>query len=181
MLVTIFKTVEAGALSALRWTAFSPVYPLLVGGLAFAFTVSMLVPFGSILIGSILVCRERWLAIVFLSSLGSTLGGLLLYLIFHHWGWSQITAAYPDLTQSKAWADATRWVSDYGTWALLFFAASPLPQTPVLIATAISRLPVVEILLALFLGKLLKYGFYGWLAARTSPWAHRFVRLFGPR
>jgi membrane protein YqaA with SNARE-associated domain len=68
-------------------------------------------------------------------------------------------------------------VSAYGTWALLVVAATPLPQTPALMVTAIARLPVLEILLALFLGKLLKYSFYGWLAARGSPWAQRFVRL----
>jgi membrane protein YqaA with SNARE-associated domain len=108
MLATVLKTVEAGTWSVLQRTGSSPAYPLLVGGIAFAFTVSMLIPFASVLIGSILLRRERWLAIVFLSSLGSTLGGLLLYLIFHHWGWSQIATAYPDLIQSKAWADATR-------------------------------------------------------------------------
>ncbi|MGB7826427.1 MAG: hypothetical protein WBL86_08925, partial [Pseudolabrys sp.] len=36
-----------------------------------------------------------------LSSLGSATGGLLLYVIFHHWGWAQLAAAYPDLLQSK--------------------------------------------------------------------------------
>jgi membrane protein YqaA with SNARE-associated domain len=150
-------------------------YPLMVGVLALVLTVSMTIPFASILIGAVLLRRDRWKEIVLVSSLGSATGGPVLYLIFHHLGWSQIAVAYPDLTQSKAWVDATRWVSAYGTWALLGIAAMPLPQTPALIFTAMSRLPISEIFLALFLGKLLKYGVYGFLAANLPSWFEHFV------
>jgi hypothetical protein len=47
-------------------------------------------------------------------------------LIFHHLGWDAIAAAYPDLVQSKAWLDTTRWIEAYGTWALFAIAASLL-------------------------------------------------------
>jgi membrane protein YqaA with SNARE-associated domain len=144
----------------------SPAYPLTVGVLALVLTVSMTIPFAAVLIGTILLRRDRWREIVLLSSLGSAIGGLVLYLAFHHLGWAQITVAYPDLAQSKAWLDATRWVSTYGTWALLGIAATPLPQTPALIFAAVSRLPLAEVFLALFFGKLLKYGVYGLLAAK---------------
>jgi len=105
-------------------------YPLVVGVVALILTVSMTIPFASILIVAVLLRRDQWKEIVLVSSLGSATGGLILYLAFHYLGWSQIAAYYPDLPQSKAWADAARWVSAYGTWALLGFAAAPLPQTP---------------------------------------------------
>jgi membrane protein YqaA with SNARE-associated domain len=132
-------------------------------------TVSML-PFASILVIAVLLRRDRWGEIVILSSLGSATGGLALYLIFHHLGWSQILAAYPDLTQTKAWSDATLWVSAYGTWALLGIAASPFPQTPMLIFAAVSQLPAAGLFLALFLGKLFKYGVYGFFTAKFPSW-----------
>lgn len=146
------------------------VYPLVIGGIAFVLTMSMAMPFAPILIGTVLARRDRWIAIALLSSLGSAAGGLVLYLIFHHLGWNQFIASYPDLAQSQAWSDATRWVSAYGTWALFIVAASPFPQTPALIFTAVSRLPVSEVFLALLFGKLLKYGTYSWLAAKFPPW-----------
>ena len=152
-------------------------YPLMVGVIALVLTISMTIPFASILIVAVLLRRDRWKEIVLVSSLGSATGGLILYLTFHYLGWSQIAAYYPDLPQSKAWADATRWVSAYGTWALLGFAAAPLPQTPALIFTSVSRLPVSEVFLALFLGKLLKYGVYGWLAAEFPSWFQRFAPI----
>jgi membrane protein YqaA with SNARE-associated domain len=152
-------------------------YPLAVGVIALVLTVSMTIPFASILIVAVLLRRDRWKEIVLVSSLGSATGGLILYLTFHYLGWSQIAAHYPDLPQSKAWSDATQWVSAYGTWALLGVSAAPLPQTPTLIFTAVSRLPVSEVFLALFLGKLLKYGVYGWLAAEFKSWFQRFAPI----
>jgi membrane protein YqaA with SNARE-associated domain len=150
-------------------------YPLVIGFIALVLTVSMTIPFASILIGAVLLRRDRWKEIVVVSSLGSATGGLILYLSFHYLGWIQIAAAYPDLMQSKAWSDATRWVTAYGIWALLGIAAMPMPQTPALIFTAMSRLPISEVFLALFFGKLLKYGVYGWLAVEFPSWFERFA------
>jgi membrane protein YqaA with SNARE-associated domain len=145
-------------------------YPLAVALTAMVLTLSMTVPVASLLITAILLRRERWKEIVILSSLGSAVGGVGLYLIFHHLGWSQIVAAYPDVLQSKAWSNATRWVSAYGTLALLGIAATPVPQTPALIFTAISRLPIEQVFVALLVGKLVKYGIYGFLAVRCPTW-----------
>jgi membrane protein YqaA with SNARE-associated domain len=152
-----------GALSA-------PAYPVIVAVLAFILTITMTIPAASVVIGAILLRRDQWMGLVLVASLASATGGMVLYLIFHHLGWSQVAAAYPDLVQSQAWADATRWISAYGNWALFAIAASPLPQTPALIFTAVSPSPASEIFLVLFLAKLLKYGGYGFVAANFPSW-----------
>ena len=152
-------------------------YPLMVGLMAVAVTVSMTIPFASILIGAVLLRRDLWKELVVISSLGSATGGLILYFIFHYLGWNQIADAYPDLADSKAWADATGWISDYGTWTLLGIAALPIPKTPALIFIAMSRLPASEVFLALFLGMLLIYGFYGWLAAECPSCVQRVAPM----
>jgi membrane protein YqaA with SNARE-associated domain len=158
------------------------VYPLLVGGIALLLTVSKSIPFASLLVAAVLLRRERWKEITLFASVGSAAGGLLVYLFFHHLGWSYLIEAYPDLIQSKAWIDATHWVTSYGTWALLAVAASPLPQTPVLIFTAVSRLPPLEVFLPLLIGKFVKYGAYAWLAATFPSWFEHLVakRAFSP-
>jgi membrane protein YqaA with SNARE-associated domain len=116
-----------------------------------------------------------WGEVVLSSSLGSATGGLTLYLIFHHLGWNEIAVAYPDLVQSQAWLDATRWIEAYGTWALFAIAASPLPQTPALIFTAVSPSLAQQVFFALFVGKLLKYGIYALLAVKCSLWLRSAV------
>jgi uncharacterized membrane protein YdjX (TVP38/TMEM64 family) len=100
------------------------------------------------------------------ASLGAALGAALLYLAFHHLGWARLFAAYPDVVRSSAWGDATRWLSAYGVPALFVIAATPVPLTPALMFAAISRLPVAEVVLALWIGKLAKYLVYAWLASR---------------
>jgi membrane protein YqaA with SNARE-associated domain len=67
-------------------------------------------------------------------------------------------------------------VTRYGAWALLAIAASPLPQTPAVAFAAISRLPPLEVLLALLVGKLFKYGIYAWLIARFPGYFARYLR-----
>jgi membrane protein YqaA with SNARE-associated domain len=156
-------------------TIAKPAYPLIVGGLTLLLTMSMTIPAASIVIGAVLLRRDRWTELVLAASLGSAIGGLVLYLAFHHLGWNQIAAAYPDLVRSQAWADATRWVAAYGTWALFAIAALPLPQTPALVFTAVSRLTAQDVFLALFLGKLVKYGVYGFVAARFPSWFQHAV------
>jgi membrane protein YqaA with SNARE-associated domain len=156
------------------------IYPLLVGSVALLLTVSMTIPFASILIAAVLLRPAHWKAIALLSSVGSAAGGLIIYMFFHHLGWIYVVEAYPELLQSKAWIDATRWVSSYGVWALLVVAASPLPQTPALIFTAVSRLPPAEVFLALLIGKSLKYGVYAWLAATFPDYFHRIVAALLP-
>lgn len=121
----------------------------------------MSVPFGGVLAVAVLLAAPRWRAIVLCSSLGSSLGALVIYLIFHHLGWSQFIAAYPEIAQSNAWRDAARWLAQYGSFGLFVISALPLPQTPALIFAGIYRMPVPEVWLAMFLGKLIKYGIYG--------------------
>jgi membrane protein YqaA with SNARE-associated domain len=139
-------------------------------------TVSMTVPFAPILIGAVLLNRERWIAIVIVSAFGSALGGLILPLAAEHLGGGPAVSLYPSLAQSDRWSTVTRWASEYRVGALLIFAASPLPQTPVLVLTAASRLPGIEIFTALLCGKLLKYGLYGYLASKFPNWAKRRAR-----
>lgn len=138
-----------------------PAYPTLVGTIALGLTVSMSVPFGGVLAVAVLLATTRWRSIVLCSSLGSSLGALVIYLIFHHLGWSQFIAAYPEIAQSNAWRDAARWLAQYGPFALFAISALPLPQTPALMFAGIYRMPVPEVWLAMFLGKLIKYGIYG--------------------
>lgn len=158
-------------------------YPFVVGVVAFVLTLSMSVPFASVLVFAVLLRRERWRAITLCSALGASLGGLLLYLVLHHLGWNPLVAWYPDIAASKSWQDATSWITRHGAWALFLIAATPLPQTPALAFAAITRLPVPEVLIALFTGKLLKYGIYAWLVARfPEHFAHHirssaFARL----
>lgn len=149
-------------------------FPMVVASVAVTATLSMSVPFAGLLVAAVLMAPRRWVAIALWSSLGAALGGSILYLVFHHLGWARLFAAYPDVVRSAAWQEATRWLSTYGVASLLVIAALPLPLTPALMFAAISRLPVAEVVLALWVGKLAKYLVYAGLAsAFPSLWIAR--------
>lgn len=164
---------ESGLMRTLLRRADRPAFPAVVGAVAVAATVSMSVPFATLLVAAVLMARRRWIAIAVWASLGAALGAALLYLVFHHLGWARLFDAYPDVVRSTAWSDATRWLSTYGVLALLVIAATPLPLTPALMFAGISRLPIVEVVLALWIGKLAKYLVYAWLASRFPERALR--------
>jgi membrane protein YqaA with SNARE-associated domain len=153
-----------------------PPYVAFVALVAFLFTVTLSVPFGSVLAVAVLLAPRRWRSLTVCSSVGSSLGAVVVYLAVHHLGWQQFLIAYPDIAASKGWQAATRWVSQYGAYALFVFAALPIPQSPALIFASMVRLPVLEIWLAILAGKLLKYGIYAALVARYPA---RFARQYG--
>lgn len=143
----------------------SPSFAAAVFIVALLATISMSVPFASLLVTAVMLAPGRWLSAAVWASLGAALGGLVLYLVFHHLGWKQLVTAYPEVVRSSAWRDATHWLTHYGVISLLGIAALPLPLTPALMFAAISRLPILEVIAALWLGKLFKYVFYAWLVS----------------
>lgn len=159
-------SLQSGLLRALTRRADSRAFPLVVAGAALAAELSMSVPFASLLMAAVLLAPRRWVSIATLASLGAAVGALVLYLVFHHLGWNRLFAAYPDVVRSTAWRDATHWLEHYGVVSLSVIAALPVPLTPALMFAAISRLPVAEVIAALWLGKLAKYHVYAWLASR---------------
>lgn len=143
-------------------------YASWVTALSFLLTLTASVPFGSVLVTAILLNAKHWKRLVIGGSLAAAAASMCLLVIFNSLGWEQLAAHFPDLVQSKAWARATGWISAYGVAALYLIAALPVPQTPVLVFCAITDLPLGPAFVALLLGKLTKYGVYGFLTA-TSP------------
>ena len=165
---------ESGLMRALLRRADTRAFPLVVAAVAVAATLSMSVPFAGLLVAAVLMAPRRWLSIAFGSSLGAALGASILYLVFHHLGWARLFAAYPDVVRSVAWKDAAMWLGAYGVVSLLVLAALPLPLTPALMFAAIARLPVAEVVVALWIGKLTKYLVYAWLtSAFPTQWIAR--------
>jgi membrane protein YqaA with SNARE-associated domain len=149
-----------------RW--FLPVLFLL----AVASTLSMLVPFTSILVIAVLAQPSRWRSAFCWGSAGSALGGSIITLAFHQLGWNQIYERFPEFASSQAWQDILLWTATYGLRALAAIAALPLPQTPALIFCSISQQPLWGVFVALFVGKFVKYGV---VAATVSVFPERFM------
>ena len=140
----------------------------LLGGVSFAATVTMSLPVELIVVAGTLASRRAWVGIAIWAAAGSALAATGLYFAFHHLGWSLLAKSYPDLALTQAWRQATVFLSQYGTVAIFAVMALPLPvpKLALLAVAGIYRLPVLDVTLAIFSGKLIKYILYAYLALR---------------
>ena len=143
-------------------------FPFLVGVCAFVVTITFSLPVELLVVIAILISPARWISIGFFAAVGSSIASVGIYLAFHHLGWNVLIEWYPDIGTSKFWTQSTAWLSQYGPFALFALMAVPLPvpKTPALAFVAIYRMPVYEIVLAIALGKLLKYTLYAYVVSR---------------
>lgn len=140
----------------------------LVGLAAFLSTLSMSVPVEWLVVAAALACRSRWAMTASIAALGSAIASLGLYLAFHHFGWNILAERYPELAGSRAWLQATDWLSRYGLLALFGLMAVPLPipKLPMLAVAGIYRLPIPHVFFAIIAGKIIKYLAYAYIAIR---------------
>jgi membrane protein YqaA with SNARE-associated domain len=161
----------------LQGVAHSRHYVLLVSLLACASTLSMLVPFSVVLVPAVLLRPRDWRRLWLGCACGSACGAALLVLVFHHLGWQQLYQHYPELQDSASWQLIALWLSRYGLLTLAVIAALPTAQTPALVLCSLTPLPLGGLLLALWLGKLVKYG----VVCATTRYFPRYVHFSEPR
>lgn len=162
------KTLPLWLQSVLQRAAGHRYYILVVGLMAFGATITFSFPFTLVLIPATLLAPGRWRELGLVAGLASGLGSAVLIEVFHHFGWQFVLSRYPDLPQSENWQLISGWLQDYGLWALLVIAASPLPQTPALLLCAMIDLPAGGVALAVGVGKSVKYLVIAWLATRSQ-------------
>lgn len=134
----------------------SPYFPLLGFCLAFVATIvaTAFVPVLSVLVAA---RGKQWGLLVLACALGSALGASVLAWIAANYGPAILEQWLPRVMSSQQWLSGVRWVEDYGYLALFAFAALPLSQTPVLIVCALAGMSVIQVFLAIFVGKFAKY------------------------
>lgn len=145
-----------------------PWFPIVAGVLSFGATASLAVPVVPILVSVVALSRHRWRAIAFWAMVGSTLAGTLFTCIAAHYGSAFIDARLPQLAQNKHWHYVVDWTARYGAFVLAAVAASPFAQTPVLLLAAMFGMGWPEVALALAVGKSVKYGVVGSVAAKAT-------------
>ena len=125
------------------------------------------------LIPAVLLSPRRWRTLGLLCGIASGCGAAVLVEIFQYLGSEFVAARYPDLMSTAAWQTASVWLQRWGLLALLIIAGSPIPQTPALLFCALAELSTPGILIAVAIGKTIKYLFLAWA---TAHYPARFIR-----
>lgn len=172
--------VEGFLVRQLRRAVDGPAFLATCALLAFAGTVSALFPVTAMIVPAALLAPPRWRRIALFSAIGSAVGATVLVLVFHHLGWSQVYGHFPEMLAHPTWVRVMRWAEHYGVPALFAIAVSPLPQTPALIFFGVARHDYAGVALAMFAGKLVKYGVLAWAASRFPQRFARFASRVNP-
>jgi membrane protein YqaA with SNARE-associated domain len=160
------RQLPAWARRALDLSAGHRYYPLIVALIAFISTATFAFPFVIVLIPAVLIAPRRWLMLGLLTGIASGIGGAVLVQVFHVLGREAVLAHFPGLVDSESWRLASDWLQNYGLAALAVIAGSPMPQTPAIFLYSLADPSVPGVLLAVGLGKTVKYVFLAWLTAR---------------
>lgn len=148
-------------------------YSLVVAAIAFASTITFSFPFVAVLIPAVLLSPRRWRTLGLLCGIASGCGAAVLVEIFQYLGSEFVATRYPDLMSTAAWQTASEWLQRWGLLALLIIAGSPIPQTPALLFCALAELSTPGILIAVAIGKTIKYLLLAWA---TAHYPARFIR-----
>ena len=146
--------------SVLHGSRLSLAYPALVFLLALVSAGTGFYPYGPVLAAAVVFAPERWRAIYLSASLGAATGALLLTLAVQSLGGPLLGQYLPELQLSPQWTRLEQWIAAHGSLALALIAALPVPEIPPLLLLALAKTPPPQIWLAIFCGKLCKYGVY---------------------
>lgn len=138
--------------------------------LALGGTISGTYPVTAVVVPAALLVSRRWRGIAMAAAFGSAVGATVLVVAFHFFGWKLLHGAFPELAAHARWREVVDWVAENGAAGLFVVALSPLPQTPALVFFGIARHDYAVVFLAMFAGKLLKCGAFGWSASRFPEW-----------
>jgi len=140
-------------------------FPLLSGLVALDIFIGV-VPSDGLFVSTILVHPKEWFKAAIWTAGGSAFGAFLLMFLVG-WDVEWVKSFFPYLFNSTVWVSFEHWIIDYGSWATFLIALTPMPQAPVLVLAALSKVPVIDGSLAFFLGRVLKYILLGWIASHS--------------
>lgn len=138
----------------------APAYPLLVALLAILSAGTSLYPFGPVIVAATVFAPHRWRGVIVGSTLGAVIGATALTLAIRTAGLEVVDAWFPAVRQNLLWEESNFWIERYGEAALAVIAALPVPQLPAVVLVGLSELNPLAIVLALLVGKAVKYTVY---------------------
>ena len=141
-------------------------YTVVVALIAFVSTATFTFPFVIVLIPAVLIAPRRWLLLGLMCGVASGVGAAVLVELFNYLGQELVIARFPELVRSESWQLGRNWLQTYGLFALMLIAGSPMPQTPALLFYSLVNPSVPGVLIAVGIGKTVKYVFLAWATHR---------------
>ncbi|CAL1126912.1 unnamed protein product [Cladocopium goreaui] len=159
----------------LKAFAAAPWFPVLVGLLSGAnlFLLVMSAPLVILYCSAVLANPNRWLYTAVANAVGTVLGCLVLIILMEERGMDFIKESFPATFTSKWWSWTEGMMQSYGSLAAVPVSAMPIILHPLIFFGKLSKMSDFAILLAILVGRIIKYSIMAQMAL-TAPHALRF-------
>jgi membrane protein YqaA with SNARE-associated domain len=107
--------------------------------------------------------QELWLYYALMATIGSVIGGYVTYRLARKGGKETLERKFPDRTLKKVYRIFGRW--GFGAIAIAALLPPPVPMVPFLFAAGAMQYSVGKFLVALAVGRVVRYSFLAFLAA----------------
>lgn len=167
----VLKTIQHLQVYGKKWW-----YPPLLGLLAGLDHYVIFIPVDGLLASSVMLNPKRWVSLVIHFTLGSSAGVLGYIWLLHLIGMERLMQIFPAIFESQIWNLAQDFFHQYGSWMVFLSGASPLPQQPAVITSALAQVPFWTIAGMLVAGRLLKFSLIGYLSSHAPQ---KLSKLWG--
>ncbi len=132
-------------------------YAPLIGLLAAADNLIVVVPTDGILVSSSMLRPGRWAWFAFSIAVGSTVGAIVLAGLVEFHGLPWILNYFPGIDQTNMWQWTEKFFDEYGLIVVFAVAATPLMQQPTLILASLANTPLFKLAVVVFVGRFIKF------------------------
>lgn len=155
-----------------------PWYVYLCAFLAASDAFIWFFPIDAVLITCVWARPKNWVKSFLIIATGSALGAGALALMVQVYGPQLVEHWFHNYESLKSWKEMSSWIDRHGVLALVFIAMGPLPYQPGVVIAKLVHMPALLIFAGVWVGRLLKYGFFSWLAVKMPHLIRRlpFVR-----
>ena len=144
-----------------------PWYGPMIGLLAALDNIVIIIPNDGILISSVMLRPNRWIYFAISVTIGSALGALFLASLVEHMGLPWFLELYPNMMESHTWVLMHQFFETYGLLLVFIVALSPIFQQPAILLAAIANTSLPQLVLTVFVGRLIKFLIMAYVASHA--------------
>lgn len=127
----------------------------------------LIVPTDAMTVSAVMLEPKKWIRYALLVAVSSSLGAIALAAIVDIYGIDFIHTFFPGLDQTRMWQLTDEFMETYGLLVVFGIALTPLTQPPSVVLAALSHMPLVQIFIAILIGRSLKYLLIAWVSSHA--------------